>query len=232
MSFTKILILAVLSISITQIINSFLDEFLLLGISRLSQAPPPKQPAKPTSLNPLSFVRTKLNSAKENMLSFVPDMSSLTAYGVSILYVLFGFLMCAYFISIFVKIWDLWLSRNGSLLGILFNYRSYVFLFVRIVFNLFILGVLLILSEKYESNFTTVNKNLNLFKLNYFNLTHAKNANPSLKTESSYSNLNRSILALKLYFYINNYISLTCSIANIALLSLLTFVYLLVNIFS
>lgn len=231
MNYVQLIILIISTLLLTLLIDVAIDNFLLLGISQLIQIKKKKEEdakrARPQAKKCHIFavickIRKKVDQTKDHYMNLLPNVDTITGYGMAILCILAGTLMLFYFLFILTKIWNLW-SSSRNMLDVILDYKTYVVLVLTIVFNFGIIAVLFVFNENSQKTYENVNINLLDVERNYLRLT------ANVKYDTNYSNVMRSMTQIRMYFFLNN-VRLMTAMVSLFLLSGFTSAYLIINI--
>ena len=231
MNYVQLVILVISTLLLSLLIDVSLDNFLLLGISQLIQIRKQKEDeakrARPQAKKCHIFavvckIRKKVDETKDHYMNLLPNVDTITGYGMAILCILAGTLMFFYFLFILTKIWSIW-SSSRNMLDVILDYKTYVGLILTIAFNFGIIAVLFVFNQNSQKTYENVNLNLLDAEQNYLRLT------ANVKSDSNYSNIMRSMTQIRMYFFLNN-VRLVTAMVSLFLLSGFTAAYLIINI--
>ena len=230
--YTQLVILIIITLFITQIIDCAIDSFIFVGISQLIQLKKVKaeellrkKTVKKCRIFDISCKisrKIKTTFKIDYYLNFLPNIDSITGYGLGILCILIGVFMFIYFLFIFTKLWNMWCVKK-SMLDVILGYKSYFLLFLTIVFNFAIMAMIFVFNQNSQKTYENVNLKLLNFERDY--VRHTK----IIQNDPDYTNIVQSITRIRMYFYINNIRIMIC-MASLLFLSSLTATYLMISI--
>jgi hypothetical protein len=225
----KFLVQVTLTYFLIQILNCVLDEFILMGLSKIFQSfhndnTDTKQ--KSTLINKgLSVLNGR----------FLANFSNITNLTQAIVYILIGCVIIVYILTVLTNTWRFIFNKNREKsIFHLSNLYANIFLIVSIVLNCCLVAYFVVLSEKALKEYQNQTKNYQDFKnelnkLKIFNNSTIDTVSFQFNDNQNLVKINQSILKLESYFY-SKYINLNISAAFSLICAILTILFIFLEI--